>query len=219
MRNVRTEAEGSPSVSLDLKTCTFLWYHCQLLGQDTDHWCPERNKRKFSFTWRTFRIPIQAWHCTASGPSFRKMQEKGSSHGYRLCGWSLQRLVGRSFHTTLTTANFPSYLVKTIHSYLHTGIFHTSFNLITSTSTSMRSGIAQERLSLPIVIRLYVNHMTTPFNHDELAHFGDSTALVATTSKLPLLVSYLVTFLSFPDRWLWNCSCNIKTQKVRVALF
>jgi hypothetical protein len=43
----------------------------------------------------------------------------------------------------LTALNFPSYLVKTISSYLHNRTFETSFQTAITTRRGMRAGVAQ----------------------------------------------------------------------------
>ena len=49
---------------------------------------------------------------------------------------------------------------------------------------------------------LYVNEMPVPSRHVDLALYADDTAIIATSSSPPLLVSYLEAYLSELERWL-----------------
>jgi hypothetical protein len=72
----------------------------------------------------------------------------------------------------LTTLSFPSYLVKTISSYLNGRTFEASFQTATSTSRNMHAGMAQGRIISPVLFSLYVNDMPSPSRH-ELALYAD----------------------------------------------
>jgi hypothetical protein len=91
----------------------------------------------------------------------------------------------------LTVLNFPSYLVKTISSYLDCRTFQTSFQSATSTCRGMGAGVVQGGLVYPVLVSLYVNDIPTPCRHVELAQYADDTALVATSHSPSLLVGYL----------------------------
>jgi hypothetical protein len=52
----------------------------------------------------------------------------------------------------LTVLNFPSYLVKTISSYLDSRTFQTSFQSATSTCRGMRAGVVQGGLVSPVLL-------------------------------------------------------------------
>jgi hypothetical protein len=85
----------------------------------------------------------------------------------------------------LTILDFPSYLVKTLPSYLHHRTFQTSFRSATSSRRNMRAGVAQGGLVSPVLFSLYVNDVPTPSRHVELALYADGTALIATRCSLP----------------------------------
>jgi hypothetical protein len=55
----------------------------------------------------------------------------------------------------------------------------------------MRAGVAQGGLISPVLFSLYVNDMHSPSHHVELALYADDTAIIATSRKPTLLVSYL----------------------------
>jgi hypothetical protein len=61
----------------------------------------------------------------------------------------------------------PCCLVKTVPSYLHCRTFQTSFQSATSTRCSIRAGVAQSELVLPVLLSLYVNGMPTSVCHVE----------------------------------------------------
>jgi hypothetical protein len=61
----------------------------------------------------------------------------------------------------LTILNFPSYLLKTISSYLNSRKFKASFQTATSTSR-MRAGVVQGGIISPVLFSLYVNDMPSP---------------------------------------------------------
>jgi retron-type reverse transcriptase len=102
----------------------------------------------------------------------------------------------------LTLLKFPSYIVHTISSYLKDRTFEASFQTATSSCRIMRAGVAQGGWISPVFFSLYVNDMPSPSHHDELALYADDTAIIATSRKLTLLVSYLDSYLNDLQRWL-----------------
>ena len=91
----------------------------------------------------------------------------------------------------LTLLNFPSYIVHSISSYLRARTFEASFQTATSSRRSMPAGVAQGGLISPILFSLYVNDMPSHSHHVELALYADDTAIIASSRKLTLLVSYV----------------------------
>jgi hypothetical protein len=96
----------------------------------------------------------------------------------------------------LTILNFLPYLVKTIASHMNGWTFEASFRTATSTSRSMRAGVAQGGNISPVLFSLYVNDMPSPSRHVELALCADDTAIITTSRQPTLLVKYLETYLS-----------------------
>ena len=111
----------------------------------------------------------------------------------------------------LTALNFPSYLVKTISSYLHNMTFEASFQTATSTRRGKRAGVAQGGLVSPVLFSLYVKDMPAPSRHVGLVFYADDTAIIATSRSPVLLVSYIETYLSDVERWLreWRIAINV----------
>ena len=102
----------------------------------------------------------------------------------------------------LILLNFPSYIVQTISYYLRGRTCEASFQTATSSRRSMRAGVAQGRLISPYLFSLYVNDMPSPSHHVELALYADDMAIIATSRKPTLLVSYLESYLNDLQRWL-----------------
>jgi len=96
----------------------------------------------------------------------------------------------------LTLQNFPSYKVHTISSYLRGRTFEASFQTATLSHRGMRASVAQGGLISPVLFSLYVNDMPSPSHHVELALYADDTAIIATSCKPTLLVSYLESYLN-----------------------
>ena len=88
----------------------------------------------------------------------------------------------------LTLLKFPSYKVHTISSYLRDWTFQTSFQTATSSRRNLRAGVAQDGLISHVLFSLYVNNMTPPSHHVDLALYADDTAIIATSRKPTLLV-------------------------------
>ena len=86
-----------------------------------------------------------------------------------------------------------SYIVHSISSYLRFRTFEVSFQTATSSPQGMRAGLAQGGL---ILFSLYVNDMPSPSHHIELALYANDTAIIATSLKPTLLVSYLELYLN-----------------------
>ena len=102
----------------------------------------------------------------------------------------------------LTLLNLPSYIVHTISSYLQGRTFEASFQTATSSHQGMRAGVAQGGLISPVLFSLYVNDVPSPSHHVELALYADNTAIIDTSCKPTLLVSYLESYLNDLQRWL-----------------
>jgi len=111
----------------------------------------------------------------------------------------------------LTLLNFPSYIVHTISSYIRDRTFEASFQTATSSRRGMRAGVAQGGLISPILFSLYVNDMPSPSHHVDLALYADDTAIIATSRKPTLLVTYLDSYLNDLQRWLseWRMAINV----------
>jgi len=60
----------------------------------------------------------------------------------------------------------------------------------------MRVGVAQGGLISPVLFSLHVNDMPSPSHHVELALYADDTAIIATSRKPRLVVSYLESYLN-----------------------
>ena len=58
---------------------------------------------------------------------------------------------------------------------------------------------------------MYVNDMPPLSHHVELALYADDTAIIATSRKPTLLVSYLESYLNDLQRWLsdWRIAINV----------
>jgi len=75
----------------------------------------------------------------------------------------------------------------------------------------MRAGVAQGGLISPVIFSLYVNDLPPHSHHVELALYPDDTAIIATSRKPSLLVSYLESYLNELQRWLsdWRIAINV----------
>ena len=115
--------------------------------------------------------------------------------------------------------NFPSYLVKTMLSYLRGQTFETSFQVASSSLHDMRAGVAQGGLISPGLFSLYVNDMPIPSHHVELALYADDMAVIATSHKAVLLVSYVESYLADLEHWLSEWRITINVSKSTAMLF
>jgi hypothetical protein len=137
-----------------------------------------------------------------------------------------KRLTGAVFHAVtkafetvwidgllykLTILNVPSYLVHTISSYLRGRTFEASFQTATSSRRGMQAGVAHGGLISPVLFSPYFNVMPTPSHHFELALYADDAAIMATSRKPNLLVSYLESYLNDLQRCLseWRIAINV----------
>ena len=114
---------------------------------------------------------------------------------------------------------FPSYLVKTISSYLTSRTSVASFRNVTSSRRLMRAGVAEGWVISPVLFTLYLNNIQTPCRHVELAQYSDDTALVATSGSTKLLATYLETYLIALERWLLQWRIAIYVDKSMAVLF
>jgi hypothetical protein len=83
----------------------------------------------------------------------------------------------------------------------------------------MRAGVAQGGLISPVLFSLYVNDMPSPSHHVELALYEDDTAIITTSSKPTLLVSYLEAYLNEILRWLTEWRIAINVSKSTAIIF
>ena len=63
----------------------------------------------------------------------------------------------------------------------------------------------------PVPFILYVNDKPSPSHHVELALYANDTAIIATSRKPTLLVSYLEFYINDLQRWLseWRNAINV----------
>ena len=118
----------------------------------------------------------------------------------------------------LTLLNFPSYIVHTISSYLRGRKFEVSFQTATSSFRGIRARVGQGGLISPVLFSLFVNDMPSPSHHIVLALYADDTAIIATSRKPTLLVSYLESYLDI-QRWLSEWRIVINVSKSTVIIF
>jgi hypothetical protein len=114
----------------------------------------------------------------------------------------------------LILVNFPSSIIHTISSYLSGRTFEASFQTATLSRRGMRAGMAQGGLICPVIFSLYINVMSSPSHHVELALYADDTAVIATSRKPTLLVSYLESYLNDLQRWLseWRIAITVSKR-------
>jgi hypothetical protein len=83
----------------------------------------------------------------------------------------------------------------------------------------MWAGAAQGELISSVLFSLYVNDMIVPSHHVELALYADNTAVIATSLKPALLVSYLESYLAELELWLGKWWIAINVSKSMAMLF
>jgi len=83
----------------------------------------------------------------------------------------------------------------------------------------MRAGVAQGGLISPVLFSLYVNDMPPHSHHFGLALYADDTAIIATSRKPTLLVSYLESYLNDLQRWLSDGRIAINVTKSTAIMF
>ena len=83
----------------------------------------------------------------------------------------------------------------------------------------MRAGVAQGGLISPILFSLHVNDMLSPSHHVELALYADDTAIMATSHKPTLLVSYPESYLNDLQQWLSDRRFAINVSKRTAIIF
>ena len=71
----------------------------------------------------------------------------------------------------------------------------------------------------PVLFSLYVNDMPSTSHNVEIALYADDTAVIATSRKPTLHVSYLESYLSDLQRWLSEWRIAINVSKSRTIIF
>ena len=118
----------------------------------------------------------------------------------------------------LTLLNFPSSIVYTMSSYLRGRSFGASFQMATS-SRGMQAGVAQGGLISTVLFSLNVKDMPSPSHHVDVALYADDTAIIATSRKPTLLVSYLESYVNNIKRWLSEWRIVINVSKSTAIIF
>jgi len=118
----------------------------------------------------------------------------------------------------LMVLNFPSYFVRTNSSYMHGWTFEASFQASTFTCCGMRARVTQRGLVSSILFCLCVD-IPAQSHHVELVLYADDTAIMATSRKPVLLLSYQKSYLGYPEWWLrgWRIAMNV--SKSTLMLF
>ena len=116
------------------------------------------------------------------------------------------------------TPQFSSYIVHTISSYFRDRTFEESFQTTTSSFRGMRADVAQGGKISSVLFNLYVNDLPPASQHVELALYVDDTAIIATSLKPTLLVSYLDSYLNDLQRWLsdWGIAINVSKGTAKI---
>jgi len=83
----------------------------------------------------------------------------------------------------------------------------------------MRAGVARGGLISPLLFSKFVNLMPPPFHHVELALYADDTAIIATSRRPTLLVSYLEWYPNDLQRWLSEWRIVINVSKSTAIIF
>ena len=92
--------------------------------------------------------------------------------------------------------NFPSYLFKTISSYLKSRAFEASFYTASCTSRLIQTDVAQGGIISTVLFSFYVNNLLSPSSHIELALYAADMSVIVTCRQPALFVIYLETYLS-----------------------
>jgi hypothetical protein len=79
--------------------------------------------------------------------------------------------------------------------------------------------MAQGGLISPVLFSLYVNDLPTPSHHVESALYADDTAVITTSRKPTLFVSYLDSYLSDIQQWLIEWRIAISVSKSSAMIF
>jgi hypothetical protein len=76
-----------------------------------------------------------------------------------------------------------------------------------------------DSLISPVHFSLYFNNMPTPSHHVELAIYADDTAVIATSRKPTLLISYLESYLNELQQWLSEWRIAVNVSKISAIIF
>jgi len=117
----------------------------------------------------------------------------------------------------LTLLSLASYIVHTI-SYLRDRTCETYIQTATSARRGMRAQVTQGGLIPPVLFSLYVNDMPSPSHRFEIALYVD-TAIITTSRKSTLLVSYLESYLNDFQLWLSEWRIAINFSKSNAIIF
>jgi hypothetical protein len=119
----------------------------------------------------------------------------------------------------LTLLNLPSYLVHKSHPTYGVGRSNRPSRRPHHHVQECGLGWHRGGLISPVLFSLYVNNIPSPSRHVELDLYADETAIIATSRKTTLLVTYLESYLNDLQLWLseWRMAINVSKTARRYS--
>ncbi|GFU96931.1 probable RNA-directed DNA polymerase from transposon X-element [Trichonephila clavipes] len=118
----------------------------------------------------------------------------------------------------LIRLDFPSPLIKSIHSFLSNRTFRVRVDKTLASPQPIRSGLPQESLSSPLLFTLYVNDVPqTDLSH--LAMFADDTTIITQNKRFSVVISNLQHYISLLELWLTDWKVKVNASKSACLMF
>ena len=90
---------------------------------------------------------------------------------------------------------------------------------LTNRSLHKKRPLSSSSVFSPVLSNLYVKDVPSPSHHIELALYANDTAIIATSHKPTLLVSYLESYLNDLQQWLSEWRIAIYVSKKTAIIF
>lgn len=118
----------------------------------------------------------------------------------------------------LIKLKIPTYLIRTINSFIRNRLFTVHINQSTSNAVKIPAGLAQGTCISPILYALYVADIPIP-NNSEIALYADDTAIYTSANRSNTIIKRLNISLQTLKQYFAQWRIKLNTTKTQAILF
>ncbi|GFW19570.1 probable RNA-directed DNA polymerase from transposon BS [Trichonephila clavipes] len=114
--------------------------------------------------------------------------------------------------------NFPTYLIKIIHSYLNNRTFNVKYNNVHSSQRPILASTPQGSILSPALYNIYTSDFPTD-NNTTVCLFADDAAILCTKKSAEEAVIHMQNYIMKLELWLTKWRIAINTEKTNAIEF
>ncbi|GFT23253.1 RNA-directed DNA polymerase from mobile element jockey [Trichonephila clavipes] len=114
--------------------------------------------------------------------------------------------------------NFPTYLIKIIHSYLNNRTFNVKYNNVHSSQRPILASTPQGSILSPALYNIYTSDFPTD-NNTTIYLFADDAAILCTKKTAEDAVIHMQNYIMKLELWLTKWRIAINTEKTNAIVF